>query len=469
MVDVVCFADAVSEVDQIADRSDYVLEDDVLRAELLLSVCDGSLQLVLVSACLLDDVHQDRIEYLLRQLVRSEVHIQILCRIYEVVSDDLCDLCRAILGLVFLILRVNQYRLDAGILDDHGHGSGDSSVLLYEDLACVRVDDILCSDCIYESVVKSELAVVLEPAYLGEVIAPLVEEQGHQHGSCVLNCWRLSRSQSSVKFSEAFCAVLCCVLFERTKQSVVFAEDSDDVLIAAEGKRFRIDDAESSEERCERLLSRSVDSDIQNALRICLVLEPCTSVRDDLRAEQLLVGLVCRDIKVRSRRTYHLRNDGSLGSVVDECALLCHEREISHEYVLLLDLTGVTVDQSYLYGQSCSVCGISLLALLLVILRSVGEMVICKLKAESVGRIADRRNVVENLSKALLDKPFVGLCLYIDEVRHLANLMDLGESHTLFSSNFYWCWHCFFLLMFLQKYRIFSEKRLKNVSRKRAK
>ena len=254
---------------------------------------------------------------------------------------------------------------------------------------------------------QSELAVVFESSDLCEVVAPLVEEQCHQHGSCVLNCRRLSRSQSSVEFSESVCAVLCCILLERAHQPLILTEDGDDVFIAAECERFRIDDAECSEERCQRLLSRSVDSDIQDALGVCLVLEPCASVRDDLRAVESLVGLVRSNIEVRSRRTYHLCNDGSLGSVVDECALLCHEREVAHEHVLFLDLTGLAVDQPYLDCQSCRVCGISLLALLLIVLRSVGELVIREFQAESVGCIADRRYVVEHLAEALFDKPFV--------------------------------------------------------------
>ena len=118
MVDVVGLAYAAVEVDQIADGSDDILEDDVLRAQLFFPGCDARSELVFIAVCLLDDVLEDRVEDLLGQSVRCEVDVDILRRIYEVVSDDLSDL-----ALFVLVLAVNENRLNACILDDHCHRS----------------------------------------------------------------------------------------------------------------------------------------------------------------------------------------------------------------------------------------------------------------------------------------------------------------------------------------------------------
>ena len=89
MVDVVCVADSARQVNQIADGSNDVFENDVLRAELLATSLEFALKLFFVLSGSLDDIHKNRIENLLRKLVRSQVDIQILLRIYEVVTDNL--------------------------------------------------------------------------------------------------------------------------------------------------------------------------------------------------------------------------------------------------------------------------------------------------------------------------------------------------------------------------------------------
>ncbi len=118
MVDVVDVTDSAVQVQEVADRSNDILKDDVLRAELFLSVCDTCLQLVLVTVCLFDDIHQDRIEDLLGQLVRCQVDVDVLGRIYEVVSDNLGN-------NVFLAfcLAVYEYSLNTCVLDLHSHAS----------------------------------------------------------------------------------------------------------------------------------------------------------------------------------------------------------------------------------------------------------------------------------------------------------------------------------------------------------
>ena len=137
---------------------------------------ESRLQLVFVALCLLDDVHECRIEHLLGQPVRSEVDVDVLCRVYEVVSDDLCHYV-----LLILVLAVYEYGLDACVLDDHSHASGDLTAIFYQDFSGVRVDDVLGCYSVNESVCESQLAVVLESSDLCQVIASLVKEQRHQH------------------------------------------------------------------------------------------------------------------------------------------------------------------------------------------------------------------------------------------------------------------------------------------------
>ncbi len=102
--------------------------------------------------------------------------------------------------------------------------------------------------------------------------------------------------------------------------------------------------------------------------RVGLEFQPSAAVGYYGRAVQCLTGRVFCHVEIRSRRPYQLTNDDSLSPVDDESACFGHQREISHEDFLLLDLAGIVVDQPHLHLERSRVRHIPLFALVLCVL-----------------------------------------------------------------------------------------------------
>ncbi len=59
-----------------------------------------------------------------------------------------------------------------------------------------------------------------------------------------------------------------------------------------------------------------------------------------------------------------------------------------------------------------------------------------KLQRKVVCVVSDGRNILKNLSKTLVDEPFVRVSLDLYEVGHGQNRFDLRVAHALFSTYF---------------------------------
>ena len=85
----------------------------MLWREFILARCDCSLERILISGSLLDYFHENRVVNLLGEFVRSEIEVDILGRVNEIVTDNLNY-------LIILSLAVYVCKSDAGILNLHG-------------------------------------------------------------------------------------------------------------------------------------------------------------------------------------------------------------------------------------------------------------------------------------------------------------------------------------------------------------
>src|SRR5699024_4413209 len=93
--------------------------------------------------------------------------------------------------------------------------------------------------------------------------------------------------------------------------------------------------------------------------------EPSTARWDDPRSIDILIGSFVRGaLKVSTRRTDELGDDDAFGTVDDEGTFIGHQREVAHEYGLLLNFAGVVVHELGFYIQRCSVCGVPFLCFL---------------------------------------------------------------------------------------------------------
>ena len=187
MVDIVHFTQSVVQVQQVADGCDDVRKDNVLRRKLVLPAGNCRLQIIL-GLRIVNDILQHRIVNQLRQLVRCQVDIHVFGRIHELVSDNLSD------GIIILILAADQCAQYTGILDFICLCTGNKSILFHQDFSGVRIDDILCRIGVHQSVVNSQLLIVFISSDFRQIVASRVEEKGVQHGTRILNGWRISRS-----------------------------------------------------------------------------------------------------------------------------------------------------------------------------------------------------------------------------------------------------------------------------------
>ena len=410
MVDIVNRADAVTEVEQIADGSEHIINDDGLRNQIEVTLLHGLLQLVALYAGV-DDLLEDGEANLLLE------------------TQILCGCAAEVLGeIVYVYHAIAEYlngsafsRLDHNAVYAAGshHGcllAGENLAVLCQNLAGHRV-----SDCIYQLVAGDaacdvQLLVVLVAADCGNVVAAHIEEHGiHQRGSR-LHRGRLARTHLLVDLDEGFLGGMRRVLVEGCNDQRILTEQLLDLGIGL--------NADGTDEAGDRNLAVFINANVENVVCIGLVLEPCAAVRDYGSGEQNLVGLVKLLAVVYARGTNELRYDRAFCTVDDEGSSVGHLREVTHEDLLLLDLTGLLVAQTHADLQRSCIRCISCLALLNAVLRLLVHRKIEEGKLQISGVVRDGRGIVKNLTQALIQEPFVRLLLHLDEIRHFENLFD---------------------------------------------
>ena len=259
------------------------------------------------------------------------------------------------------------------------------------------MSSLVSVDCSSGSV-EAELRVDLVAADLRQVVALRVEEQTVEQRPGGLDRRRLARTEALVDLDERLFAGLGVVLLERALDALGVAEQR-------RGSPPGLGDAERLEEHRHRLLALAVDAHRHDVALVGLELEPCATRGDDLgRVDGLVGGLVALLGVVDARRADELGDDDALGAVDDEGAAVGHEREVAHEHLLLLDLSGLLVDEAHLDEERRLVRHVLLLALLDGVL-GVAELVTAELDGKVAGEVLDRRDVVEGLAKTLIEEP----------------------------------------------------------------
>ena len=410
MVNIVNRADAVTEVEQIADGSEHIINDDGLRNQIEVTLLHGLLQLVALYAGV-DDLLED-----------GEANLLLKTQI-------LCGCAAEVLGEIVYVYHAVAEHLNGSALGRLDHnavyaaGSHHGCLLAGENLAvlCQNLAGHRVSDCIYQLVAGDaacdvQLLVVLVAADCGNVVAAHIEEHGvHQRGSR-LNRGRLARTHLLVDLDEGFLGGVRRVLVESCNDQRILTEQLLDLGIGL--------NADGTDEAGDRNLAVFINANVENVVCIGLVLEPCAAVRDYGSGEQNLVGLVKLLAVVYARGTNELRYDRAFCTVDDEGSSVGHLREVTHEDLLLLDLAGLLVAQTHADLQRSCIRCISCLALLNAVLRLLVHRKIEEGKLQISGVVRDGRGIVKNLTQALIQEPFVRLLLHLDEIRHFENLFD---------------------------------------------
>ena len=413
VVDVVGAAHTVGHADQVVDRSEDVVHRDVLGQKRVALVLNGKFPVLfgpVLFLCLLQHRAEGGEVDLFLDAHRARIEIHEAGHVGRAVGED----------LEFLAVDHQNRFVDRAVGDLMGSGAGQDLAGHGQDLAGHRIDDGLCQLVAGKTRPDVHLLVELVAADLRDVVAAVVEEQGLQIGAGVVDCGGLAGTELAVDLQQAVLGRMAGVLLDRGGDEGRLAEHLEDLRVAVH--------AEGADQAGDRQLSVLVDADVENALRVGLIFEPCAAVRDDLRGVGVLVGLVDLVAVVHAGAADDLGDDNALGAVDDEGAAVGHEREIAHEDLLLLDLAGLLVAQAHLDLDRAGVGGVALLALLDRVLGLVVHRVVEERKLQIAGVVGDGVRVAEHLVQAFLKEPVVGVLLDLEQVGHLENLVVLGKA-----------------------------------------
>ena len=93
-------------------------------------------------------------------------------------------------------------------------------------------------------------------------------------------------------------------------------------------------------------LAGLVHTNVEQVVLICLKLQPGTPVGDDAGVVGAPAVLVHFILEIDTGAAHDLVHDHALSAVDDERAALGHQRQFADEDLLLLDLTGLLIDQA---------------------------------------------------------------------------------------------------------------------------
>ncbi len=271
--------------------------------------------------------------------------------------------------------------------------------------------------------VEAELAIQLVAADLREVVAPEVEEERVHEVAGVVDRGRVARPETLVDLDQTLVRVLRRVLVEGRCDVLVLR-----VEVHAREERLhlfarRIPDR--AQKRGDRQLALAVHLHRDDVLVRRFELEPCAAVRDELRVEQLAARRrVVDGGEVHAGRPHELADDNALGAVDHEGALVGHPREVAEEDVLLGDLTGLLVHELDARPQRLAKGEVARAALLFGVL-GLAELAREEAQVEVLtGEVLDRRDLLEQLAKALIAEPFERIDLRLDEVGERQDLWE---------------------------------------------
>ena len=221
-----------------------------------------------------------------------------------------------------------------------------------------------------------------------------------------------------------------------------------DRLLVEDRQDFLAVEAEREQQRRHRNLAATVDARVHDVLGVELDVEPGAAIGDDAGGEQQLargMALALVVIEEHAGRTVHLRDDDALGAVDDEGAVGRHQRHVAHIDVLLLDVLdgaglGLGIDiehdeaQRHLQGRSE---GHAALAALVDVIFGLFVFVFDEFELGGLREVRNREHRLENGLQALGrtaalrrlhdEELVVAGLLHLDEVRHLADLLDVTE------------------------------------------
>ena len=306
--------------------------------------------------------------------------------------------------------------------------------LVAEYFACERWNYHFGGNFACNSVCNGELFVKFISAESWQIVSSRIEEKVVNMCLWVFNRRRFARTEFSVNFQQTFFFVWCDVFEKCCFDYLVIAEYCSDVLVWRK--------TQSTQEWCDRQFSVLIYTNIENIVHIGFILKPSATVRNNCTGVQFFTCFIVVEFEVCARWTNKLWYDNTLRTVDNECAAVCHLRQIAHVFFLLLDFTGLFVQKSDCNFKRCRISYITLFTFFYWILCLFFNTVVNKLQSKGACMVFDCACISENFFDTFVNKPLVWGLLHFDEVRHFLNFVDFGKIHTLGGAKhgrFYYC------------------------------
>ncbi len=317
MVDIIRVAEAVTEIAEIADRSENIIADDVLRDKLILMRDDGTLQCLCIAVGILQQILQD---------LCGDLLVDAAFRCIEI-GNDRCAVGRDVdhaaaehldlaldefddLLMLFVLMRLAHLSLDIGLINA---GLLDFICKLLRDLHAGIGDQLAGHEAEHrtgenlsdQTGADAELLVVLISSEAAEIIALRIEEQHIDELLCAVDRCGIARTELLVDLQQRIVDVLLGIvgdalllLLDGRLQAGIVTEQCEDLLIRAE--------TEGTDELRDRDLSVLVDLDRDDIVGIHFIFQPCAAVRDDSGRIEAFAGFVAGEAVIDTRRTHEL-------------------------------------------------------------------------------------------------------------------------------------------------------------------
>ncbi len=282
MVDVIVIADPVLQMHVVVDGRENIFLCDMLGNEVM-GMKPDRLQQILVERILIHEFSQDGIVNHLRDAETLRIALHPVGQVNHHAGED----------LHIMAIRLNDYIGNSGVLDLVRQFLRDVGAGLGQDLTCTLIHHVLREGMSRDTVAQLKLLIIFITADSCQVITPRVKEHAGDERLRALHRNRLSRTDLLVQFLQAGLIIRSLVLCQSRGHLGLISEQVDDLLVGAY--------SESADQHCDRHLSGTVNPDVKNIIRVCLILKPGSSVGNDGAGIQLLSDLVVGDTVIDAR------------------------------------------------------------------------------------------------------------------------------------------------------------------------
>ena len=304
--------------------------------------------------------------------------------------------------------------------------------LFDDDFARFRIHEGLVEDAVRQAVAPAQLFIQFVPAHIGQIVTTVVEKGLADELLGRFHRRRFPGTQLFIEFDDGFVAVRRRILFQGRldgfHRNDAVVRMGFDLRIAEEVQDFFIRfQPHGAQQHRGRHLAGTVHTGVDDMVEVRFVFNPGAAVRDHRRPVQVNGAGIHLLVIVHAGRTNQLAYNDTFRPVDHKGARRRHEGKIAHKNGGFLDFSRILVEQADLHIQRSAVGSIPFLAFLDGVFR-LAELEAFEGKLQIAVKILNGGNIVEDFVQAFVDEPFVGFALQINQMGHRDDFVDLPEA-----------------------------------------